>query len=52
MRVRYLNFVGAWFDYLMVSRSEMKKIAEGTGWRVERFSPEEGALYIGVLKKI
>lgn len=33
MRVRYRQHVGPWFDWLFVSRSEMRSLLRGTGWR-------------------
>jgi SAM-dependent methyltransferase len=40
-----------WFDYLFVSRKEMREIVEGTGWKVVRTIPNRGERYIGVLEK-
>jgi hypothetical protein len=35
IRVRYRIFMERWFDYLMVSKSEMENILIGTGWQVK-----------------
>jgi SAM-dependent methyltransferase len=52
IRARYKNFVGRWFDYLLVSPEEMRELAEGTGWEVQRIIQDKGSpLYVGVLKK-
>jgi SAM-dependent methyltransferase len=52
IRVRYRTYVGRWFDYLLVSPEEMKELAGGTGWKVQRIIKEKGSpLYVGVLKK-
>lgn len=52
IRARYKTFVGPWFDYLLVSREEMKEVAAGTGWRVRRFIGSSGSpLYLGVLER-
>jgi SAM-dependent methyltransferase len=51
MRVCYKIYRSAWFDYLMVSRDEMKEILEGTGWRVERFIDTPGSTYVVVIDK-
>jgi SAM-dependent methyltransferase len=51
IRIRYKQFVGAWFDYLFVSKSELADILEGTGWRVETFLDSGGPVYIAVLAK-
>lgn len=53
IRVRYRTFVGRWFDYLLVSQSEMRELARGTGWRVRRFVTSAGSpLYVGVLERM
>jgi SAM-dependent methyltransferase len=52
MRVRYLVYCSEWFDYLMVSREEMRSIVDGTGWRVLRYLDSPGAAYAGVLEKV
>ncbi len=36
LRVRYRNLVGAWFDYLFVSKPQLRAIVGGTPWRIER----------------
>jgi SAM-dependent methyltransferase len=51
IRVRYQTLIGEWFDYLKVSRDEMKMVIEGTGWRVARFLPDTGTVYSGVLEQ-
>ena len=52
IRIRYRQYVGRWFDYLLVSPEEMKELAEGTGWVVDRFIRSKGSsLYVGVLRK-
>jgi SAM-dependent methyltransferase len=51
MRVCYQMYRTPWFDYLMVSRDEMKEILEGTGWRVKQFIDSPGALYVAVIEK-
>jgi SAM-dependent methyltransferase len=53
MRVRYLKFASPWFDYLMVSRPEMKQIVEGTGWRIKRFIlSKKSTAYIAIIEKL
>ena len=51
IRVRYRNFIGPWFDYLMVSQAEMKDIVVGTGWRISRFIKDDGVDYTAVIEK-
>ncbi len=51
IRIRYQTYISHWFDYLLVSQEEMKKVVRGTGWRVDRFIESSGPQYIGVLDK-
>ena len=48
----YRNLKGHWYDWLFVSRDEMRKIVAGTGWVVRTFIEPEGAQYVGVLEKV
>jgi SAM-dependent methyltransferase len=52
LRIRYKNCIGYWFDYLLVSKKEMKEILKNTGWRVKKFISSRGAVYIAVIKKV
>jgi SAM-dependent methyltransferase len=51
IRVRYENLATRWFDYLFVSRKEMRGILQGTGWRIARFIEPRGANYVAVIEK-
>jgi SAM-dependent methyltransferase len=51
LRVRYKNIIGNWFDYLIVSRQELKSILDGTGWEVRHFMDANDGQYIMVLSK-
>ena len=51
IRVRFRNYTGNWFDYLLASREEMNDIVRGTGWKVGRFIEPRGWLYVGVIEK-
>lgn len=51
IRVRYLEHASPWFDYLLVSRDEMKMILHGTGWHIARIINSEGPSFIAVIKK-
>ncbi len=51
IRVRYAKHVTPWFDYLLVSKEEMRRIVAGTGWRVARFFDTGKSLYVAVLEK-
>ena len=37
LRIRFMQYSTDWFDYLYVSRDEMRELLEGTGWRVKKF---------------
>ena len=51
IRVRYRKYANPWFDYLMVSKEEMKTILEGTRWQVKQFIDSEGPNYIAIIEK-
>jgi SAM-dependent methyltransferase len=52
LRLRYRQFKTPWFDYLLVSKNEMKEIVGGTGWRVDSFVDSEDPIYVALLKKV
>ena len=52
LRIRYKNYIGEWFDYLMVSKKEMKEILKDTSWRVKKFINPSGAIYIALIEKV
>lgn len=52
VRVRYRHFVTPWKDYLFVSKTELKEILEGTGWKMtETFDDKDIDQYIGVIER-
>lgn len=51
IRIRFRNYIGNWFDYLLVSKEEMKDILKGTGWKVRKFVDSEKFMYIAIIKK-
>lgn len=51
IRVRYRTYMTHWFDYLLVSRDEMRHLVAGTGWRIERFITSSGPQYIAIIRK-
>lgn len=51
IRVRFKKFIGEWFDYLYVSKNEMKKILKGTGWKIKKFIDSNKSYYIAVIEK-
>jgi hypothetical protein len=52
IRVRFQKYATRWFDYLMVSKTEMKDILKDTGWGVEEFLDSEDSQYIAIIEKI
>lgn len=51
IRVRFKKSVGPWFDYLFVSRDEMRDLVAGTGWGLARTIDSDGPIYVAVLEK-
>lgn len=51
IRVRYRTHATDWFDYLMVSREEMRDVVADTPWTVSEFLDGEDGNYVGVLEK-
>ena len=51
IRVRYRTYMTPWFDYLLVSKSEMQRLIAGTGWLVEEFITSKEAAYIAIIRK-
>lgn len=45
IRLRLKETVGGWFEYLFVSKKEMKDILTGTGWKIKRFFDSDQSLY-------
>ncbi|MBI2850170.1 MAG: methyltransferase domain-containing protein [Chloroflexi bacterium] len=52
IRVRYKQYIGPWFDYLMVSKKEMENILDGTGWQVGRYIDHNDSQYIAIIDKV
>jgi len=51
LRARYKKYANPWFDYLMVSKPEIEKIIEGTGWKISQFIEPEPSHYIAIIDK-
>ncbi len=49
--VRYRRYATPWFDYLFVSRDEMRKILDGTGWKASHFLSSKGPMDIAIIQK-
>jgi len=54
IRVRFKEYIGEWFEYLIVSEAELKKILSGTGWKIKKImhSNSRSSYYIAVIGKI
>ncbi|UCC17387.1 MAG: methyltransferase domain-containing protein [Dehalococcoidales bacterium] len=51
IRVRYKKYTTPWFDYLLVSRDEMERIVDGTGWKVSRYIDAGDSHYAAIIEK-
>ena len=51
IRLRHGKVVGPWFDYLLVSQAELKKILHGTGWQLAKILQDKGPAYTAVITK-
>ncbi len=51
LRVRYRNYVTPWFEYLFVSKKEMRDILNGTGWKLTRTFGSQDPAYVAVIEK-
>ncbi len=52
IRIRYRKICSSYFDYLLVSPAEMKKILKDTGWKLGTILPSDGPQYVAVIEKI
>lgn len=52
VRIRFRDVVGAWFDYLFVSKRELQTILKGTGWTVRRFIDGKRGAFVAVLRRV
>jgi len=50
MRVRYKQYTTPWFDWLLVSKDEMKTLVERTGFKMTGSLDSDGPRYIGILQ--
>src|SRR5437016_14480714 len=52
IRIRYRTYATPRFDYLLVSRPEMKRILQGTGWKIRNFIDSKASpAYIAIIEK-
>ncbi len=52
IRIRYRKYVTPWFDYLLVSKDEMKEILKDTGWEARDFLDWQDGVYIAIIGKV
>jgi SAM-dependent methyltransferase len=52
IRVRYRNYIGSWFDYLLVSREDMEELIDDTGWQVRRVITSDEPVYAAIIEKV
>jgi SAM-dependent methyltransferase len=51
IRIRYKKYATKWFDYLIVSKEEMKEILRGTGWKIKEFLDSGDSGYTAIMEK-
>lgn len=51
LRCRYGSLATPWFDYLLVSKRELRALVRETGWQVGELIEGDGAQYVAVLTK-
>lgn len=51
LRVRYERYASPWFDYLLVTKQQMRDLLNGTEWRIDRFIQGPSAKYTAVIVK-
>ncbi len=51
IRIRYKKYVIPWFDYLFVSKNEMRMILKNTGWQIKKFIDGKEGIYIAIIEK-
>jgi SAM-dependent methyltransferase len=51
LRIRYRQFCGDWFYYLLASPDEVRVIVQKTGWTVSEVVDSQGPGYVAILEK-
>lgn len=51
VRVRFEKQISNWFDWLKVSKEEMKEILSGTRWKVKEFIDSKNSQYVAIIEK-
>jgi SAM-dependent methyltransferase len=52
IRIRYKKYATKWFDYLIVSKEEMKEILKATGWKTKEIIDSEDSQYVAIIEKV
>ena len=50
MRLRHAEYKSRWFDYLYVSKSELRELLDGTGWNIAKLLDSGESDYIPILE--
>ena len=51
LRIRYRQYRGDWFDYLLASQDEVRDIVAPTSWTLREVVPSPGPGYVAILAK-
>ncbi len=51
IRIRFKRYATKWFNYLIVSKEEMKEILTGTGWKVKESIDSGDSSYTAIIEK-
>jgi len=51
MRIRYKKYATPWFDYLLASKDEAKRIVEDSGWSIGAFVDGESGRYVAIIER-
>jgi SAM-dependent methyltransferase len=51
IRIRYKRVIGPWFDYLLVSPTEMAELVAGTGWMLDQVIRGPTGTFVGIIRK-
>jgi SAM-dependent methyltransferase len=49
LRIRYKQLATPYYDYLFVSKAELNRILQGTGWHVARWIDSQGPAYSAII---
>jgi len=52
IRIRFRKYISKWFNYLLVSKEEMEKILDGTGWKIREYIDSNNSKSIAIIEKI